>query len=286
MNTDRHFYHCASKGLEDDVLFSSVEHFIAGMNRAGLCSLFVPEVMILSFVLMDNHVHFILYGTEADCNSFMTQYKTLTCRYVAGNTGRKLKNFVFDCWMIPNKEKLLEKICYVLRNPFVAGMRILPTNYSWGSGLLMFSNGPDQNYRTVGESTEYWRRKVLGTKQVIPSNWLINENGMIWPGSYVNFVRTEAMFGTVANFMYELNQKNEDIINQEMYGGSISLHDNVVLSMLEKSAEELFGEGDLDILSVDQRLGLIRNLKRTLGVDIKQMGRLLHIKLRDLKQIW
>ena len=28
-----HYYHFATKGLEEDILFGSVEEFIAGMNR-------------------------------------------------------------------------------------------------------------------------------------------------------------------------------------------------------------------------------------------------------------
>ena len=32
-----HFYHYATEGLKDDVLFGSVAEFIAGMNRIAVC---------------------------------------------------------------------------------------------------------------------------------------------------------------------------------------------------------------------------------------------------------
>jgi REP element-mobilizing transposase RayT len=71
---EKHFYHFATKGLEDDILFGSVEGFIAGMNRIALCLCRLGKehlVIVICFCLMDNHVHFILYGTEEDCILFM-----------------------------------------------------------------------------------------------------------------------------------------------------------------------------------------------------------------------
>lgn len=286
MISERHFYHCASKGLEDNVLFASRVHFIAGMNRVGLCLLAINGVIIFAFVLMDNHVHFILYGTKEDCDRFMAQYKKLTCIYAANNTGRKVTDFEYDCWLIPNKEKLQEKICYVLRNPLAAWMPVLPTNYLWGSGPLMFAADPAANFHPLGETSEYYRRKVFGTKQVIPAEWLVNDEGMIWPGSYVEYKRAESMFDNVTSFLYGLTQNKEDMINQEMYGNTISLHDHVVIASLKKCAEEYFGNDNLDYLTLDQRLDLIRTLRRTKGWDAKQMGRLLNIKHRDLKRIF
>ena len=286
MSNEKHYYHCASKGLDAGILFASRTQFVAGMNRVGMCLQAVPGIIIFCFVLMDNHVHFILYGTEEECRQFMAQYKKLTCIYFVNATGRKLSDFEYDCWIIHNKEKLQEKICYVLRNPLVAGMKTLPTNYAWGSGPLMFTGERDSRFHPLGETSEYARRKLFGTKQNIPSDWLVNDEGMLWPGSYVDIQRAEAAFGSAAKFLYELNKKNEDLINQEMYGDSISLHDADAAAILEKTAEDMFGSGCIDYLSLEERLELIRTVNRTRGTDIKQLGRILHIKYQDLAKIW
>ena len=76
-----HFYHYATEGLKDDVLFGSVAEFIAGMNRIAVCLCRLGPahpVQVICFVLMDNHVHFILYGLEEDCDLFMESYKQTT----------------------------------------------------------------------------------------------------------------------------------------------------------------------------------------------------------------
>ena len=285
----RHYYHAASKGLEADVLFSSEEQFKAGMNRVGFCRLSVPQVMVIAFVLMDNHVHFILYGSYEDCMRFMAQYRRLTEIWLTHNCPSEgSKPWDYDCWLIPNREKLQEKICYVLRNPLAAGMGVLPTSYRWGSGPLMFSGKLQAwgKFNRIGETTEYMRRKMFGTKLEIPADWMSTDDNMLWPGSYVDYRRAEAAFGGTAGFMYELNRKNEDVINQEMYGNEISLPDTDVMAILEKRSESEFGITDLSLLSVPQRLDLCRLVRKSHGINLKQLGRILHIRQLDLKKIW
>jgi REP element-mobilizing transposase RayT len=65
----RGYYHLFSDGFRTDVLFEDVKAFVAGMNIVALCYL-KCEARILAFVLMDNHVHFILYGEEQECILF------------------------------------------------------------------------------------------------------------------------------------------------------------------------------------------------------------------------
>ena len=220
---------------------------------------------------------------------FMAQYRRLTEIWLTHNCpSERGKYWEYDCWMIPNKEKLQEKICYVLRNPMVAGMNVLPTSYRWGSGLLMFSEASSgQDFlRRVGETSEYMRRKVFGTKLDIPSDWLVDGTGIIWPGSYVEYRRAEQAFGGIVNFMYELNKKNEDLINQEMYGNEISLPDSDVKAILEARSLEEFRTSSLSLLTVPERLDLCRSVRKSHGVCIKQLARVLHIKHSDLRKIW
>ena len=285
---NKHFYHAASKGLEDRVLFCSEEQFAAGMNRVAFCSLTVPEVIVIAFVLMDNHVHFILYGTYADCMRFMAQYWKLTKMWTAYNAEQTLDvPWEYDCWKIPNKEKLQEKICYVLRNPMVAGMGVSPTSYFWGSGPLMFSKGIGiwGKPTPVGPMSEYQRRKRFSTKIQIPEHWTATEENLLWPGSYVNYLQAEQAFGSATSFIYMLCRKNEDLINQEMYGNEISLPDSDMLAILSARSESEYGIPDLRLLSVEQRLELCRAEKNQHGANLKQLARLLHIKLQDLGRI-
>ena len=48
--------------LEDGLWFREDEDYRIGMNYAAIAS-FAYGVMVLAFVLMSNHVHFVLYCT-------------------------------------------------------------------------------------------------------------------------------------------------------------------------------------------------------------------------------
>lgn len=68
---------------------------------------------------MDNHVHFILYGTKEDCLKFMADYRALTEMWLVrhGEKGDAGKNWKYDAWPIKNNDDLKEKIIYALLRP-------------------------------------------------------------------------------------------------------------------------------------------------------------------------
>lgn len=288
---NEHYFHCASKGLEDDVLFRTLEQFVAGMNRVAVCFASARRsfpVIIIAFCLMDNHVHFILYGTKENCLKFLEQYRRLTEMWLHyHDCSSKGKKWDFGCWLIPNKEKLMEKICYVLRNPTAAGMGIHPCQYRWGSGQLMYSDrGLVETYKTaMSEFSLTKQRRMFNTKELLPAEWSVMPDGLIWPGCYVDFKRAEGAFGNVWGFMYEMNKRNEEAINAEMYGNEISLPDKDVLQMIVREASAVYGESNPDMLTGKQRLELCRILRRSHNLDVKQMCRLLHLKVSEIKQI-
>ena len=288
---NEHYFHCASKGLEDDVLFCNEEQFIAGMNRVALCYLSVRKsfpISVLAFCLMDNHVHFILYCSEDACKMFARQYRRLTEMWLHFHKERgKGNSWVFGQWIIPNREKLAEKICYVIRNPAVAGMGMHPVLYRWGSGCIMFADS--SFHKSVGKIVSEYsinsQRRLFSTRYALPQDWIILPGGMIWPGCYVDSKRAEGIFGNVWNFMFELNKKMEDTVNIEMYGDTVSLPDKDVLGLVTKAAGELFAGESIDLLTAAQRLELCRYLRRTRDLNVKQLGRILHLRASELKGV-
>ncbi len=54
-----------------EVIFQTVEDFRAGMNIIGICAKFYPELRILGFEIMSNHLHFAIAGDEATILSFI-----------------------------------------------------------------------------------------------------------------------------------------------------------------------------------------------------------------------
>ncbi len=286
----KHYYHCATKGLKDGILFPGLNSFVAGMNRIGICLIQSIRgnypIRILAFCLMDNHVHFILYGTEDDCYRFMTNYRKLTEMWFAFHPeeGQGKKKWDIGVWKISDQESLIEKIVYVFRNPTVAGLAVSPQGYLWSSAGLMFVDKTflQKEYTPVSTISLSKKRRMFNTKTLIPDNWLVNESGLIWPGCYVEYDRAERLFKSAAAFNYEMNKKVEEKVNSEMLTDQISLPDNEMKGKAEALSAELF-QSKIKELNVSQRQNLARILKKETGASTKQLARIVGIRMETLK---
>ena len=135
-------YHFCTNGLKKSLIFSSDEDYIRGMNAIAISKVKYPEVEILAFCLMSNHVHFILACTERDGLKFMRHYKLQIGSYLRAKYGQKrnLTGADIGSKVLDNPEYTFSAIAYVLRNPIAAGITISPTEYRWSSACLYFGN--------------------------------------------------------------------------------------------------------------------------------------------------
>ena len=106
MNDGKKIWLVSTDHLEDALWFREEEDFKIGMNYVAVLAAF-SAVTILAFILMSNHVHFILYGTKEDVLAFIN-------------------------------EALERAIAYVQMNCVAANICSHPIQYPWGSGSAFF----------------------------------------------------------------------------------------------------------------------------------------------------
>ncbi len=286
------YYHFSSKGLESEVLFASEQEFIAGMNRIGvcwiLCAIEDRKVTIVAFCLMDNHWHFILYGTLSDCYRFVRRYKKLTSMWITEHRGTPLlEKQDIGHWII-SREKIADKIAYVLRNPVAAGMGLQPAAYRWSSASLMFSGNstPVFGRRDTQFLAMKEKRRIAYTRQILPNNWIVGPDNLIWPGNYVEYKHAEQVFGSLGKFMFALNNSNVDKETElEMMDGSVSLPDGEVRIKAIELCEKHFFKKTIEDCSALERIAVARLLKKEFDCRTKQLARVLHLNLGELKLI-
>lgn len=238
---------------------------------------------------MDNHVHFILYGTYEDCMEFMRDYRALTEMWLAhhGDEGEAGKDWEYDAWRIANSESLIEKIVYVHRNPIAAKMNLIPSGYRWSSANLVFSDKTLQESLLIPMQSlsERKRLSMFYTRVDFPDDWTYLPGGMIWPGCYTDYRQMEKCFKSAWNYQYEMNKRVEEKVNTEMYSGSISLPDSDVLKIASNLSISMFGEQDIELLSIKQRIKLCLELKKDAGSNLGQFARILHLNYKELRNI-
>ena len=135
----RSYYHVCTDGNQLAWMFRDDEDFRNGINRLAICS-FALKLSIICFILMDNHVHFVFYGTLSQCKDFISRYKSAISRWIEEKYGisRYLSNLSSEIIPIESEEALMETVAYIDRNSIMAGYKFLPCDYPWGSAKYMF----------------------------------------------------------------------------------------------------------------------------------------------------
>lgn len=137
--TDKHFFHVCTDGSALAWLFKDDHDYIKGINCIAICTL-TTGATVVSYVLMDNHVHFVLQGTMPACKNFINRFKHLIGKYISYRYSIKgyLRGLPTRIIPIRDEEYLLSVLAYIDRNPIVAGYRSLPNEYRWGSARFLF----------------------------------------------------------------------------------------------------------------------------------------------------
>lgn len=83
-------WHLCTPGNFTGILFKSKNDFIYGMNMVALSAHKCEGTAIYTFELMNNHVHFVLEGEEANVRNFYDVLKRNCLRLWNANAGNTL----------------------------------------------------------------------------------------------------------------------------------------------------------------------------------------------------
>ena len=287
----RGYYHLFSDGFRTDVLFEDVKAFVAGMNIVALCYL-KCEARILAFVLMDNHVHFILYGEEQECILFRDKFiHRYGIWFSNAYPGRRCEMLDFDIKLIDGERYLLNSITYVLRNGIAAGYAYSADDYLWSSGGIYFRlpqrmEALVSSWKTISEIPSTECRRMFNTRDKFPADWRVTPEGFIWPGNYLDYRLVESLFKSSNAFTFFMGQLKEREINE-----SLGINDRVYLPDLElrekavNKSYKLYSETNLRNLDVRQRIAIGKELRREYRCSVKQIARIIHLDPKYLKEL-
>lgn len=290
----RNCWHFSTDGKAVEVLFFDKDDYRDAMNR-----LFIMArrygVVILAFVLMDTHVHFILYGTESECSRAVHDFVKRTSMSISARHGLRHQLFQLPVHRqsVDTLSYLRKAICYVLRNPLVAGICSNYYDYPWSSGALMFREaGLWTAARWMTESrvnlmslTDASRREILRSRD-IHHDVSVDSDGLVFPGEYVATGIAERVFRTGKSFFFTMCSTRESDI--ETLSGSLS-HLSIPIAEMRQHRNELcrdlFNRPDARSLCMADRIRLARALRSRYGSSLRQIARvcgLIYSEVKDL----
>ena len=277
----KHYYLITTEHLKDRLWFRDGEDFRVAMNYVAVAA-FLSGVMVLAFILMSNHVHFVLACSREDAERFVNTFKRLYASYFYRKYGvnELLRRNGVDIREVNDSDESLERaIAYVLMNSVAANICFEPSGYPWGTGNVFFNDNPFPG-RCLGEFSGRAQMRMLKSNVMLPGDYRIGSGGYILPESYVQVKGVEALFRTPKRLGYFLRTSSK--ARQRLEGGvAPSFRDQNILSASEDLCHSLFRVNRISDLGVEQKTELLRQLGRRFSADLNQICRVTGIPYEE-----
>lgn len=282
-------WHFSTDGNCLDVMFYDETDFTDAMNRIYIVSSGYI-ILVLAFCLMDNHIHFVLYGDFDECNRFIHEYVRRTSMAISERHGdrKKLSSVPIHFQKVDTDRYLKTVICYVIKNPMVAGLPYTYFDYPWSSGALYFrakSQWTSPNWSTIELlNTDSWRsqRSIFKTREKVEGDAI--STGMILPNKYVAVDVVERIFRTHKSYNYFLlSTRERDVEERGGVNSPLSIPDNELRQRKQEVCSVLFGVKSTKLLTVNQRVALAQELGRQFSCSPKQLARVCGLVYKEVE---
>lgn len=242
-------------------------------------------VKVLAYNFLSNHYHLIIYSDDpasfmqgyriSYSHYFNNKYKTIGC---VGNKG-------YVCGIIKSKEKLIEKMIYVLRNSSRHGTAQHPYSDPYNSARYYYYKergiGDIYQYHPVGNG-----KCLPFSSKEIPAYFLIDSRGNIYPRSFLNYKEVEKILGPYSEAMIKISSPTEQEIAEkgtpELRQSKIYGHysDLYVSQMILTSIAPL----SIQQLSDKEKVQIALKIRLQYPVYIRQLSRILGLPETSLRR--
>lgn len=279
------YFLVSTNHLETRILFQDEEDFKAAMNYVAVVTS-VTGVKVLAFVLMSNHVHFMLCCTRELANSFTVRFKTAYGRYFRNKygTGNLMRRNTVDIKDVVSQYESLEKaIAYVQMNPVAARICLHSTGYRWSTGNVFFNLNREKGMPLSSLSVRAQQR-LLKSEAQLPQNWTVGREGYVLQESYVSVNFVEKLFRTPARMNYFLNISSKARLIEGR--NNPSFRDQIVQEACVDLCRTMFGSDSVEPLEKEEKKELLRQLKRRFCADINQLGRTTGLRPEEISRLF
>lgn len=275
--------------LEDELWFRDLDDFRVGMNFVAIEAAAHPNVNILTFILMSNHVHFLMKAELQDVEKYMHQFKHRYSIYMRKKWGIKkfLKRNGLDIREIPYSDEAVERaFAYIQMNCVVANICAHPSQYPWGTGDTFFSPKRPMALKRIGDLSARERASLLHTNcTTIPKDWHISVEGYILPQEYIDVQDVERMLRSASRMNYFLQTSSKARRRLEAEENLPAFRDQIILSALPDLSRSLFQKESFSELSVKEKAEFMRQIRFRFSADVNQIARVCGVSYADAAKL-
>ena len=283
------YYLITTEHIEKGLLFRDDEDFAVAMNHVAILAHKNPETEILSFILMSNHVHFVLYCSPEDATAFLNSLKKQYSKYLNIKYSEKeylRGNGVHIEEISPFDNGREIAIAYVQMNCVAANICAHPSYYQWGSGDCFFNLKPPQGKPlkqiSIRERSIIFHSRAKG----LPDDWLLSLQKYILPGNYVKVQKVESIYHTPKNMEYYLRNSSKARKRLEISELNLpAFKDQTILAALPDLCRSLFDKENFALLNDKEQTEFCRQIRYRFSAEANQIARVCGISYAEAARI-
>lgn len=272
-------YHVFSEG--ENVLFRENGDYIFFNNKFA-SSVYTYQLEALAETTMSTHFHSVVETPdEKAVDDLIQKLRKAYALYYSAKYGYSIgDSFKVSKVEISGRESVMNELRYVMKNQVHHYVTTYPLAYPFSSVAYIFIDSlippvfiDALNARTskICELNYRQRRRLVGQDEV-PDNWLVLDNNMILPSSYINTARVRTFWNNnVKSFMFDINKNQTDvrkeIINADNLDIRIAGFSDIDVCRIIDDFSAQAGRKSFHFLNTRERNSIVRILKQKAVIE-------------------
>ena len=262
------------------VILVTKEDYCAAMTLLAICALNFPNVRILTFQWMSNHLHVTLSGPEKDIVALFAMLKKYLGYYLK-SIGREVSLEGWDYRMrrVDSLNDIRNVIAYNNRNGFLVYSNYSPYSYPWGANKCFFNDDLAKRYEESGAVLRAEMiRRLFHTRALDSHSGLTLLDGYVCPLAFCDIKTAEGLFRNARHYFYSLSRNIERMkaVADEI-GESIYYTDSDLFAALCSHCKEKYGIDKPQSLPPSGKAEMARMMHFEYNAGVKQIARMLKI---------
>lgn len=274
-------WHLCTPGDGQSVIFHDKEAYVSMMNLIATCSHDCPDIQIVTFEIMSNHLHMLLCGPEEKVMAFFDMlHRKLRFNLKRQGSTVSLRQFE-NANLIPveSLESIRNQIAYINRNNYVVDPDKTPFSYPFGANSYYYCPAAKRcSDSTLGKLTVRERRNLFRSRNIdYPDSWVLYD-GYISPVNYVRLDIGEGLFRDARHYFHKISRDIESYKEiAAQLGDSIYYTDDELIAVLYRICNQDYNGNKPALLPTKAKQELARTLHFDYNADNGKIARLLKL---------
>lgn len=263
-----------------EIIFRTDSEFRVGMGIIAIVAKCFPDIRIITFELMTNHLHIMAAGEEARLRSMFEQIKKYL-RRMAEDAERTINwaQFKPGIRLLNSLSDVRNVLIYDNRNGFLVHNDFTPFSYPWGANSCFFNPDAKKRFQESSQLSTIKERRAISHSHLSDSiRDLRLLDDCFSPFSFCDIEAGENLFRDAVHYFHMLGKNIENNIDiAKEIGESISYTDDELYSAISLQCREKYGTVNLAQLSAEAKISMAKLMRYEFNASLKQIQRMLRM---------